>query len=114
MGCVVENTFTSIPQMGRHLINYVKYIPLICHKNRVRNSLINFSLISANLKSFKKQFSSIEKVQKITAPILFISGLNDSLVPSTMMTALHSHCKSSRKQLFQLSGDHMSTWNTNG
>lgn len=35
MCSVVENTFTSIPHMARHLISYVKYIPLICHKNRV-------------------------------------------------------------------------------
>lgn len=63
----------------------------------------------------QQQFSSIEKVQRISAPILFISGLNDSLVPSTMMTALHSACKSPRKQLFQLSGGgHMNTWVENG
>lgn len=35
MCSVVENTFTSIPHMARHLISYVKYIPLICHKNKV-------------------------------------------------------------------------------
>lgn len=62
-----------------------------------------------------QQFTSIEKIQKISAPILFISGLNDSLVPSMMMTALHGRCNSSRKQLFQLSGGgHMDTWNANG
>ena len=35
MCAVVENTFSSIPHMARHLISYVKFIPLICHKNRV-------------------------------------------------------------------------------
>lgn len=33
--CIVENTFTSIPQIARHLIHFTKYIPLICHKNKV-------------------------------------------------------------------------------
>lgn len=32
---IVENTFTSIPHIARHLIYPTKYIPLICHKNRV-------------------------------------------------------------------------------
>lgn len=35
MCSIVENTFTSIPQMASTLISYVKYIPLFCHKNRV-------------------------------------------------------------------------------
>ena len=113
MCSVVENTFTSIPHMARHLISYVKYVPLICHKNRVRLSVLtkNFHLLT----SPPTQFTSIDKVQKISTPILFISGLNDSLVPSSMMSLLHSQCKSSRKQLFQLSGGgHMDTWNANG
>lgn len=42
MCSVVENTFSSIPQMAQHLITYVKYIPLICHKNRVRKFNLNF------------------------------------------------------------------------
>lgn len=36
--CIVENTFTSIPQIARHLIQFTKYIPLICHKNKVGTS----------------------------------------------------------------------------
>lgn len=116
MCSVVENTFTSIPQMARHLISYVKYIPLLCHKNKVSISQGRASTNSL-MKSFFnfRQFTSIDKVQKVSAPILFISGLNDSLVPSSMMTSLHGRCKSSRKQLFQLSGGgHMDTWNANG
>lgn len=114
MCSVVENTFTSIPQMARHLISYVKYIPLICHKNRVSvMTTAHFPSIFIFSFSFS-QFTSIDKVQRISAPILFISGLNDSLVPSSMMSALHGQCKSSRKQLFQLSGGHMDTWNVNG
>ncbi|KAL7040474.1 hypothetical protein ACKWTF_000403 [Chironomus riparius] len=92
--CIVENTFTSIPQIARHLIHFTKYIPLICHKNK---------------------FTSIDKIEKVTTPILFISGLNDTLVPPSMMSALHSLCKSSRKQLFQLSGGgHMDTFLISG
>lgn len=39
---IVENTFTSIPHIARHLINVTKYIPLFCHKNRVSASMIFF------------------------------------------------------------------------
>ncbi|KAG5675296.1 hypothetical protein PVAND_005208 [Polypedilum vanderplanki] len=92
--CIVENTFTSIPLIARHLIPFTKYIPLLCHKNK---------------------FSSIDKIERVTTPILFISGLNDTLVPPSMMSTLHSLCKSSRKQLFQLSGGgHMDSFLISG
>ncbi|CRL00767.1 CLUMA_CG014022, isoform A [Clunio marinus] len=93
MCSIVENTFTSIPNMAHHLIRQTKCIPRFCHKNK---------------------FDSIKKIQKISSPILFISGLSDSLVPSSMMTDLYNRCKSSHKQLFQLSGGHMDTWNSTG
>jgi fermentation-respiration switch protein FrsA (DUF1100 family) len=35
MSIIVENTFTSIPHIARHLIYPTKYVPLICHKNKV-------------------------------------------------------------------------------
>jgi abhydrolase domain-containing protein 13 len=115
MCAVVENTFTSIPNMARHLISYVKFIPLICHKNRVSSAISAALHLQNHLNHFFLKFTSIEKVQKISAPILFVSGLNDSLVPSSMMSALHNQCKSSRKQLFQLAtGGHMDTWNHSG
>lgn len=113
MCSIVENTFTSIPHMARTLISHVSLIPLICHKNRVSVKRSYASPATDGLFTFL-QFNSIDKVQKISAPILFVSGLNDSLVPASMMTALHGRCKSSRKQLFQLSGGHMDTWNANG
>lgn len=69
MCSVVENTFTSIPHMARHLISYVKYIPLICHKNRVsaidvrcfrvsNHVPFNSSPQSTKFKTFLLQFSS--------------------------------------------------------
>lgn len=61
-----------------------------------------------------QQFASIDKVDKITTPALFISGLNDLLVPPSMMSSLHSLCLC-RKQLFQLAGGgHMDTFLISG
>lgn len=115
---IVENTFTSIPHIAKHLISFIKYIPLICHKNRVGWYKYIIMICCSLLIDFyyfpSFQFASIDKVDKITAPALFISGLNDLLVPPAMMSTLHSHSKS-RKQLFQLAGGgHMDTFLISG
>lgn len=36
---IVENTFTSIPEMARVLLSWrmLQYLPLICYKNKVNN-----------------------------------------------------------------------------
>ncbi len=36
-GVIVENTFTSLPDIGRHLFSFriIKYLPMWCHKNKV-------------------------------------------------------------------------------
>lgn len=76
--------------MAEYLIPYIRFIPRILQKNK---------------------FSSIDKVSKISAPILFISGLSDLLVPPSMMSILYNNCGSARKQLLQLqNGEHMNTW----
>ncbi|XP_065160536.1 protein ABHD13 [Atheta coriaria] len=93
---VVENTFTSIPDMAKVLLQWrlLNYLPLLCYKNK---------------------FSSLYKVLHLRVPSLFISGLADMLVPPRMMTDLHSRCGSTRKQLLQLpSGTHNETWTLQG
>lgn len=57
------------------------------------------------------QFMSQWKVKSITVPTLFISGLSDNLVPSSMMSELHARCGSQHKQLVQIDGGtHNDTW----
>ncbi|XP_049288172.1 protein ABHD13 [Anopheles funestus] len=95
MGVIVENTFTSIPDMAVELIHpAVKYLPLLLYRN---------------------QYLSVDKIQFISAPILFVSGLADTLVPPRMMTMLHTRCGSTRKQMLQIvGGSHNDTWAVNG
>lgn len=95
MGVIVENTFTSIPDMAVELIHpCVRYLPLCCYRNK---------------------FLSVHKVQFIAAPMLFVSGLADTLVPPKMMTMLHTRCGSTRKHMLQIvGGSHNDTWAVSG
>ncbi|BET02686.1 Abhydrolase domain-containing protein [Nesidiocoris tenuis] len=89
---IVENTFTSIPEITSALFKYkwLKFVPLFAYKNKLMSK---------------------DKVDAITVPTLFISGLSDTLVPPWMMTELHSRCSSPFKQLLQLpTGGHNDTW----
>ncbi|CAF2928655.1 unnamed protein product [Rotaria sp. Silwood2] len=89
---IIENTFTSIPDMAKRLFQVflLNYIPTWCYKN---------------------VFSSIKKIRHVKVPVLFISGAQDELVPPQMMQRLHEECPSSKKQLILFSdGQHNTTW----
>lgn len=93
---VVENTFTSIPEMAKVLLGWrvLQYLPLAFYKNK---------------------FLSLFKVLQLRVPILFVSGLSDTLVPPRMMVDLHNRCGSARKQLVQFqTGTHNETWTVKG
>ncbi|XP_054277023.1 protein ABHD13 [Macrosteles quadrilineatus] len=91
--CVVlENTFTSIPDMAYTLIHskFIKHLPLWIFKNK---------------------FMSKRKVPHVQIPVLFISGQADTLVPPAMMRELHKLCPSPHKQLVSVeAGTHNDTW----
>lgn len=93
IGClVVENTFTSIPDIAKALFDFriVKYLPHWCYKN---------------------QFKSKQKACRISVPALFISGTADSLIPPKMMTDLYHSCGSEAKRLARFKGGtHNETW----
>ncbi|CAH1119738.1 unnamed protein product [Phaedon cochleariae] len=93
---MVENTFTSIPDMAKVLLGWriLQYFPLFFYKNK---------------------FLSYQKVSHLRIPTLFISGLADTLVPPRMMQELHSSCSSVRKQILQIpTGTHNETWQLQG
>lgn len=95
-GVVVENTFTCIPEMAKALLRWraLQWLPEFCYKN---------------------QFQSLQKVPKIQAPILFISGLSDALIPPTMTQRLYKMCNSPMKRLVTFeSGTHNETWQCKG
>ncbi|KAG8228155.1 hypothetical protein J437_LFUL002809 [Ladona fulva] len=94
---ILENTFTSIPDMAAVLLGWrlLHYLPMFCYKNK---------------------FLSQSKIHHVeVASVLFVSGLADTLVPPRMMTDLHASCPSSQKQLLQFqSGGHNDTWTSPG
>lgn len=90
-GLIVENTFTCISDMVDQLFPLLKY--------------------------FKKyilrlDWSSYKRIRKITAPILFLSGLSDEVVPSWQMQRLYECATSSKKRTMVtfLGGKHNDTW----
>jgi abhydrolase domain-containing protein 13 len=90
---IVENTFTSLPEIGRELfggIPGVSYLPDFC---------------------FKNQYQSIEKVKFLTLPSLFISGQADTMIPPIMMKILFDRSNSRLKRLLKIEeGNHNDTW----
>ena len=91
-GLIVENTFTSIPDIARTLFSFrmVRMIPTWFYKN---------------------QFKSRWKVCRICVPVLFLSGTADQLIPSKMMTDLYSACGAEFKSLARFpNGTHNETW----
>lgn len=91
---VVENTFTSIPDMSKHLFKYLKQLPSWCYKNK---------------------YPSIDRVKSITTPTLFLSGLADQLVPPKHMSKLYnvSGAYVKRIETFE-TGTHNETWQCHG
>jgi len=94
---MVENTFSSIPNMGCQLFPFLA--PII-------KRLPEFAI--------KNKFYSIFKVQQIGHPILFVSGRDDEIVPCGMMDELFAACGSPRKVFAKMRGQHNSTWTTAG
>lgn len=91
-GLIVENTFTSIPDMARTIIPLARYVfPSFLCRNK---------------------WPSISTVADVSVPVLFVSGQKDELVPKAMMEALFQASRSSRKQIVRFPrGDHMNTPN---
>lgn len=89
---IVENTFTSIPEMARIILRWkcLNWMPLFIHKNK---------------------YLSINKMGNIMMPTLIMCGSNDTLVPPSMAKVLFDKCKTSYKHLVIISGGgHNDTW----
>lgn len=90
---IVENTFTTMPEIGRELFGGIPGVGL----------LPDFM--------FKNQFRSLEKLKTITIPHLFISGQADTMIPPRMMKQLFDKSNSGLKRLLKLTdGNHNNTW----
>ena len=42
---IVENTFTGIPDMAKHLFTWLKRLPKWCYKNRVRSNYFIYLVV---------------------------------------------------------------------
>ncbi|XP_042904977.1 protein ABHD13 [Parasteatoda tepidariorum] len=93
---IVENTFTSIPDIAREMFNLriLRWLPTC---------------------AFKNQFLSIKKIRRIKRPSLFISGQADVIIPPSMMRALLLESGSPIKRLYPFEyGTHNETWQCKG
>jgi len=81
-GLVLESTFTSIPDMGAH---FYPFLPV--------------NLISSI------KFPNLERVKKLSKPLLVIHGREDEVIPYKMGQALHAAAKS---VFIELTGAHNS------
>ena len=91
-GVIVENTFTSMSELLNTKYPFLRYIqPYIIRNN----------------------WESIKSITKIQAPILFISGLKDKLIPTLQMRKLYDAADSSafREKIDIAEGTHNETWN---
>ncbi|KAI8776821.1 alpha/beta hydrolase domain-containing protein 13 [Biomphalaria glabrata] len=89
---VLENTFTSLYDMSHKILRFscIKYIPRLCYKNK---------------------FPSLQRIELVSTPALFLSGTMDELVPPKMMKELYNKCNSNFKRLeLFANGTHNDTW----
>ncbi|ESO10691.1 hypothetical protein HELRODRAFT_72182 [Helobdella robusta] len=89
---IVENTFTNIRDMGKVLtgLSIIDHCPTFLIKNN---------------------FPSVEAIQHVKVPTLFICGLKDELVPPDMMRQLFEKSGSLLKRMFLVpNGTHNECW----
>ncbi|XP_065191610.1 protein ABHD13-like [Sycon ciliatum] len=92
---LIENSFSSIPMLAKVL----------------------FHPLAGRLPewAFKNQFFSVNSVRLIRAPTLFLSGLDDQLVPAWMMEQLFQNCGAPAKHVQRFpQGGHNNTWQCRG
>ncbi|KAG6452177.1 hypothetical protein O3G_MSEX007499 [Manduca sexta] len=89
---VVENTFTSIPEMAQIILKWkcLQWLPQFCHKNK---------------------YLSVKKIVHVLTPTLVICGSNDALVPPSMGQELYVISGAVCKKLVIIpGGGHDDTW----
>lgn len=84
-GVILENTFTSLPDVARNIfkIKALDFLPTCCYKNK---------------------YPSEYRIGKVIVPTLFLSGLNDELIPPDMMNTLYKLSGSKQKRLVPFEG----------
>ncbi len=93
-GLILENTFTSMPDMVDLLIPKVSKLKGLILRN---------------------YWTSIKRISKVKSPILFISGLKDELIPPQHMNSLYQAATEALfKEQLTFNGGHNDTWMAGG
>ncbi|XP_044472063.1 alpha/beta hydrolase domain-containing protein WAV2-like isoform X2 [Mangifera indica] len=104
---ILENTFTSILDMAGVLLPFLKwFIGGSCSKGP---KLLNFLV--------RSPWSTIDVIGEIKQPVLFLSGLQDEMVPPFHMQMLYAKAAAHNNQTKFVefpSGMHMDTWLSGG
>lgn len=100
-GVILENTFTSLPDMFGSLIPGAHVLPNFVRDGLLWHKMRNEEKLSSDV------FRDI--------PMLFISGAKDDLVPPAQMEALCDSCTSTNKTVLSVeAGGHMDSWKKAG
>ncbi|CAK9152484.1 unnamed protein product [Ilex paraguariensis] len=104
---ILENTFTSILDMAGVLLPFLKwFIGKSCSKGP---GVLNFLV--------RSPWNTIDIIDQIKQPILFLSGLQDEMVPPSHMEMLYAKAAAHNRQctfVEFLTGMHMDTWLAGG
>lgn len=91
-GLIVENTYASMEDLAKDLFSVLKFL----------SPLLPFLL--------KNKWETKEKIQSVDCPILFISGLQDRVIPPRHMKMLCKNAPKNPKNIFkQMLGGHNDT-----
>ncbi|KAK4746820.1 hypothetical protein SAY87_025857 [Trapa incisa] len=104
---ILENTFTSILDMAGVLLPFLKWF--IGKSNSKGPKILNFLV--------RSPWNTIDVVGQIKQPILFISGLQDEMVPPSHMQMLYAKAATRNSHCLFVdfpTGMHMDTWLSGG
>lgn len=104
---ILENTFTSILDMAGVLLPFLKYF--IGGPGTKGPKILNFLV--------RSPWSTVDIVGQVEQPILFLSGLQDEMVPPSHMQMLYAKAAARNRQCILVefpTGMHMDTWLAGG
>ncbi|KAK6120382.1 hypothetical protein DH2020_045862 [Rehmannia glutinosa] len=104
---MLENTFTSILDMAGVLLPFLKWFIGKSSSNGPR--ILNFLV--------RSPWNTIDIISEIKQPILFLSGLQDEMVPPSHMEMLYTKAAAHNRQCLFVefpTGMHMDTWLAGG
>ncbi|XVE54017.1 hypothetical protein DITRI_Ditri03aG0049000 [Diplodiscus trichospermus] len=104
---ILENTFTSILDMAGVLLPFLKCF--IGGPGTKGPKILNFLV--------RSPWSTIDIIGQVKQPVLFLSGLQDEMVPPSHMQMLYAKAAAHNKQCLFVefpTGMHMDTWLAGG